>query len=311
MKKFIFKALAFAVASVASCMFYSASAAVEEFDMKVSAFNAVEVGNDFAVTVKKGSAHSVKVILDSQFKSYVQTPVNNGVLSVYLEDKKMTPDQKKLLRSKGEDKPSFKVVITVPAGELNKLTLNADSTLEGFENVENHKIFILTVNDNAVASDMDVKAESVELALSKKGAAKLTVKADKLKLDASGNSSVDLNQDVTESELSMSANSSITLAGKADTMTFTAKATSKSTLSGSADFVYYNVSGTANVDALALKTDDANVVMNSICTLKEAATKSLTISMAAGANLVYANSPAITITGIKLSTVSQYQAESK
>lgn len=307
MKRFVFKALAIAIASVASCVFYIASAAVEEYDMKVSSFNSVEVGNDFALTVKKGAKPSVKVILDPQFKSYVQTPVKEGVLSVYLEEKKLTLDQKKLLRAKGEDKPSFSVVITVPAGELNSIRLKDNSSLEALENVVNAALFSLNVDDNALSKEVSISSGSVELGFARKAEAILNVKADKLVVNAAGNIIVDIKQEVTEADVNLNGNANLTLDSKADTMTITAKTTSKATLKGSADFVYYNVSGTANVDALALTCEDANVVMNSICTLKEAASKSLVISISGGANLTYANSPAITITGIKLSTVQQYQ----
>ena len=71
--------------------------------------------------------------------------------------------------------------------------------------------------------------------------------------------------------------------------------------------MYFNLSGPSSVNAEKLECEDANVAMNSLCQLVEAASKTLTVNLSAGATLKYLNSPQINILNIRVSTMIPYE----
>ena len=90
-------------------------------------------------------------------------------------------------------------------------------------------------------------------------------------------------------------------------MDFSAKGSSKSILNGVVPAVSYQVSGMANVNAVALEAERAQVVMSGLCTLVQSASEELTVDLGTGASLSFQNQPAIRVVQIKNASMLPYE----
>lgn len=290
------------IAAVAAFMFgaTSASAQVKQYNFDLSYFNAIVVEGEFEVTVSQGDAYKASITIEEPFREALNCSVSGQVLKISIDDKKVSKDVKKLYKGKGAVVPVYKAVVTLPE-DLAQVTLNDKSSLTATKDF-NVDSFKATVTDNANLKAITVNSQFATINMSKKGVASINLTTNTLNLDIDGSATLNLNQTSKNIDAKVAGlGSNVTIHGDADKMEFAAKGNSKIILNGTIPFVNYNLSGGVSVNALNLVTEDAVVKMSSVCTLSEAASKSLSVELSGGATLNFDNSPVITIEDIKSS----------
>ena len=108
----------------------SLSAQLTDKDITVSEFNAVNVSDDFEVTVSRGT-YGVRLTVDKELAPYVEVYVRSKVLYISYDEKAVPKEIRKLYRGKGSLTPVFRVVAHTP--ELQAVTLSDNATLTGAE----------------------------------------------------------------------------------------------------------------------------------------------------------------------------------
>ena len=183
----------------------------------------------------------------------------------------------------------------MPSSSLTCLKLNDKASILEIDDVVSAESFKLVMNDNSKIASIACKTGSAELQMNNKASAEIEVDCQTLKLDAK------------EAELNLNSNAGFDFDCDCQSITLVTKTTSKAVLNGRSSYVYFNLSGPSSVNAEKLECEDANVAMNSLCQLVEAASKTLTVNLSAGATLKYLNSPQINILNIRVSTMVPYE----
>lgn len=286
------------------------SAQVKSINVTPGSFTGISVSNDFVLDVTEGEVFSVEILVDDMLKDYVQAAVDQstGILSIYLEDKKITPEVKRYYRSRNADVPVFRANVCMPHGSLRSLELSGNASLRGIEDgTVDPSSFFLAFTGNASAASLSVKAASMSLSFDRKSSGSIDVECENLTLDVLGNSNVSVLVSSMSTALNLASMASLVLDGKTESMTVEAKGSvAKAIFNGEARFVRYVLGGTVNINAVNMKCEEANVEISGMSTLTEAATEKLFITLSGGGRLVFKNSPDIYINSIRNSSVSKY-----
>lgn len=299
------------IAAAAALMLgsFSSFAQVKQYNFDLSYFNAIVCGGEFEVTVGQGDSYQAKITVEEPYREYVTCDVHGQVLTITLDEKKVSKDIKKLYKGKGAVVPVFKAIVTTPE-DISTITLEDKASLTSTKdfNVESFKV---NVSDNANLKAVTVNAQHSTINTDKKGVASINLTTNTLNLNIGGNSTLNLTQASKSIDATVSGFCNFTMHGDSDKMEFNGKGNGKIVINGTIPYVNYNLSGGCNVNAMNIVCEDAIVKMNSVCTLSEAASKSLSVELSGGATLIFDNNPAISITEIKSSNMRRYTSTSK
>lgn len=281
-----------------------APAQVRQKDFDLERFNSIVIGGDFDVTIEEGKDYRVSVTMDRQFKDCLVCAVNGNVLTLTIDEKKLIKDINKFIKSVGNDKPSFSATIFVPES-IGQISLKDQAVLKCDKVIKSESIKI-NVSDNAVLKSATVESRFASINTDMKGSASVIAESEGITVTASGTSNLNLTQNCKTSDITASGFCNIVLDGEVDNLTLNAKGTTRTTVNGKADAAGFNLSGACFVNAHELELNDAAVRMNGLCSLSESASKTLSVDLQAGSSLTFDNHPAISVVGIKLSTVKRY-----
>lgn len=300
-------ALLLAVAAQTS----SLHAQITEYSRELDAFTRIEVSGDFRIEISEQPGYSVSVSVDDALRNYVQTYVDGGVLKIYLDDKKLTPDIRRRYRSRTAAEPVLRASVGMPSS-LRSLTLGDKAVLGGVSGEvfasDSAKFFL---SGDARIDRLGLKgSECVHVVMDRRASAELSAECGSLSLEMGGSSRIRLDMHCDEASLKLSSNSAGVFDCDSGNVSVIAKGTSRSIFNGGASAVQYELSGSADVNAENLKCVDAKVDMSGFCTLTESASGSLFLVMSNGAKLVYKNSPVFFISSIRNSSVIRYLDES-
>lgn len=286
----------------------TAFARLAEIKSGLAPFSEISVSNDFELYVEKADSFAVEIVVDEMLKDYVQAAVSEGVLSIYLEEKKITADVKKYYRSRNAPTPVFRATAYVPSS-IGRISMSGASVLVRLGEVLDTARVSIALSDEASARDVSVRSREVRLAMGKRSEARLDVECGNLEFVADGPVDAAISHKTTSTSLDLSSSASLVLNGQTERLSVAAKGTCRAILNGSAEFTGYNLSGSASVNAVNLQCGEANVEMSSISTLTQSATEKLFLTLRGGAKLTYKNSPDIYINGIRNSSVLRYNEE--
>lgn len=275
-------------------------------DFALKSFSAIEVSDDFDVTVIKGSDYYLELTVDEALKDYVHHTIKNSTLIIDLDDKKVPNDIKKMFKGKAGNNAIYRAIITMP-GDLKSVKLNDKASLLVNQDIMSEGAVSVELKDNSTLRSMVVKATNVSINLEKKATATLNVTCDQLAVETSGSSNLTLSQTSKNLDIKSSGNSNLTVKGETGELDYQVKGTTKATISGKGQSATFNCAGSSNTNAVDFDLNEAVVEMNSICTLTEAACEKLSVSLSGGANLIFANAPVLDIKGIKSSSMSHYE----
>ena len=305
MKKIAF----FATLALLLCSAGQASAQIRQKDYEMEKFNSIVIGGDFDVTVEDGKDYLVSINMDRQFNDCIVCSVDGSVLTLTIDEKKLLKDIDKFFKTVGKDKPSFSATVYVP-GSLEQITLEDQAVLKCTKVIEGESVRI-NVTDNAVLKSASIDSRFANINTDMKGNASVIATADGITVTSAGTSNLNLTQNCKTSDITASGFCNIVLDGEVDNLTLNAKGTTRTTVNGKADAAGFNLSGACFVNAHELELNDAAVRMNGLCSLSESASKTLSVDLQAGSSLTFDNHPAISVVGIKLSTVKKYTENEK
>lgn len=280
------------------------SAQDKQFNFNLSAFNAIVVGGDFDVTVEHGDSYKAMVTVGEQYQEFVICEVHGQILTISIDDRKITNDIKNLFKSKGAATPVFKVTVSTPEN-ISSITLKDKASLTSTKDfsVESFKA---AVGDNANLKEVNVNSKFAAISTEKRGTLSLNITTGSLNVNASGTSTMNITQSSNSIDANVSGFCNLSLQGDSGKLTFVGKGNSKAEIKGSIPFADYNIGGSCNVNALNLICDEAVVRMNGICTLSESASKALKVDISGGSTLVFDNTPVWEIEDVKASTLRRY-----
>ncbi len=291
-------------------MFSALGAAAQTVHQEVSPgpFTGVAVSGDFELSLVSGETYGLTMDVSEEFAEFVSTEVVDSVLVIKVEDKKELSDIWKSFRGKNAPSPVFRASVSSPAA-LNSISIAGNGSLKALEAVCDTVSVAFTVKDNASVGTVSVASSKVELNLSKKSSGEFRLDCDTLKVISGGSSECTLRcSAASQVEMELSSNASVVFAGECEHISVAAKGTSKAIFNGTAPYAVYNLSGSADVNALNIKVKEANITMSGICSLMQGASDWIFLNLSNGATLTYSGTPQIHIGNIKNSSVQRYEA---
>ena len=181
----------------------SLSAQLTDKDITVSEFNAVNVSDDFEVTVSRGT-YGVRLTVDKELAPYVEVYVRSKVLYISYDEKAVPKELRKQYRGKGALTPVFRVVAYTP--ELQAVTLSDNATLTGVEEFTAGE-FELTTAGKSQVKNLSISATSARISMKKNAVATLNLKTDR-GVEVNTDNSANLKLTFTGRELALTADGS-------------------------------------------------------------------------------------------------------
>ena len=301
----------------------SLSAQLTDKDITVSEFNAVNVSDDFEVTVSRGT-YGVRLTVDKELAPYVEVYVRSKVLYISYDEKAVPKELKKQYRGKGALTPVFRVVAYTP--ELQAVTLSDNATLTGVEEFTAGE-FELTMAGKSQVKNLSISATSARISMKKNAVATLNLKTDRgvevntdnsanlkltftgreLALTADGSSVIVADGGSTRSlNLSTGGSSQVSVISDTEKVEVTAEGSSKLTLTGKALEMEVKGSRSSVVDAFAMPMEEVEANLSNSSTVTVSVSKKVSVNLVGGSSLFYSGSPVFEIEKIVKSTLAPY-----
>lgn len=281
-----------------------AFAATQQYDRNVSKFSAIDISGPFSVSLVRGSESRVLLSVEEDYIDYVICNVKSSVLSIGLDERKVPSEVKKKFRGRGTPDPVFSAVIYVP-DLIQTLTMSGKAVLREAAEVFDKSGVSFTLEGNCELKHLSVDTQNFSLAMQNKAAADISVSCRESHVETGNAASLKYEEESENSSFSLSGNCKLSVSSKTKLMNIASKGNCSMKLSGSGDKAVYNISGTSEVDASGFEVPDAEVTMQSVCKLTQAAYKSLTVNLSGGSSLYFAGEPSVTIENIKSATMSR------
>ena len=301
----------------------SLSAQLTDKDITVSEFNAVNVSDDFEVTVSRGT-YGVRLTVDKELAPYVEVYVRSKVLYISYDEKAVPKELKKQYRGKGALTPVFRVVAYTP--ELQAVTLSDNATLTGVEEFTAGE-FELTMAGKSQVKNLSISATSARISMKKNAVATQNLKTDRgvevntdnsanlkltftgreLALTADGSSVIVADGGSTRSlNLSTGGSSQVSVISDTEKVEVTAEGSSKLTLTGKALEMEVKGSRSSVVDAFAMPMEEVEANLSNSSTVTVSVSKKVSVNLVGGSSLFYSGSPVFEIEKIVKSTLAPY-----
>ena len=325
MKKLIDKVLLVVICTIASVSLASAQSYVpnsllEEKILPVGEFDAINVAQDFEVSLIKGS-YSAKLVCDKLIAPYVQVYVRSKTLFVVYDEKSVPKEIKN--QYKGKSKPDPILRVTVYAPQLNGISLADKTTLVATDEFDGN-FFTLTLADNAQVNNLTVRSKAATVNMDKNSQAVLKLEVDEtMDISAKGNAKLKLIGMAESLQVNAAGNAELTMAVIGKTSDINAGGSAKASLSQSPDSLSVKLGGSANLrlngqaPTLTLTTEKNSVldatdfpVKNLKATMRGNSKADvrveevLGVSLTGGSSLFYSGTPVIQIEKIVKSTLA-------
>ena len=300
----------------------SMSAPVLDKDIVVSEFNALNVSDDFEVTVARG-AYGVHLTVDKELAPYVDVYVRSRTLYIAFDEKAVPKDLRKLYRGRNGLTAVFRVEVYTP--ELQGVTLSDYATLTAVEEFVANDFELVTAGKSQV-KNLTVTAVSAKVYMKKNAVAVMTLRTergvdvtteDKSNLDlnfsgntltvaSAGSSMITAEGPCTTMNVNTAGSSQVDISSETEVLDIVAEGNSTLKLSGSAFEMKVKGSRNATVDAVAmpLETVEADLANSSYLTVD--ASQLIHANLVGGSSLYFAGTPAIEIEKIIKSTLAPY-----
>ena len=300
----------------------SLSAQLTDKDIMVSEFNALNVSDDFDVTISRGT-YGVRLTVDKDLAPYVEVYVRSKVLYVSYDEKAVPKEIRKLYRGKGSLTPVFRIVAYTP--ELQAVTLSDNATLIGVEEFTTSD-FELTAAGKSQVKNLTVSAASAKISLKKNAVATLNVKTDRgvevntdngsnlkltftgreLALTADGSSVVVADGPTKSLNITTGGSSQVSVTSDTEKVDLTTEGSSKLTLTGKATELKVKGSRSSVVDAFAMPLETVEANLSNSSTVTVTVSKSVYANLVGGSALFYSGTPEFKIEKIVRSTLAPY-----
>ena len=317
--------IAFAVAALVAPQRSAAqilSPLVMDKDIALTEFNALNVSDDFEVTLTRG-AYGAHLTVDKELAPYVEVYVRSRTLFINFDEKAVPKDLRKLYRASTALLARFRVIVYAP--DITTVSLSDYAILTGTEEFVSTD-FELAAAGKSQVKNLSITAATAKTSLKKNAAANMVVRADRgIEVSTDNNSTLDLSYDAenltllsagssvvnadgpcVNLNLTTAGSSQVKISSETEAVEITAEGSSFVTLNGKAYDLKVQGARNASVDALAmpLETVDASLANNASVLVD--ASKSIHVNLVGGSALYYTGNPAIEIEKIIKSTLAPY-----
>jgi hypothetical protein len=224
----------------------------------VSGFSAIEASSVFNITVNKSATESLVIEADENIMPYVRAEVKNGVLKLYLDNRKEI--NVKILKA------------TIGIKELRKIKLSGACKL---------------------TSDDVFNIQSFNIQLSGACNLKLNIKSEELKLGTSGACNLDLVVETQVAKFDASGASSLQLQLKAEKAVFDMSGACKADIKGKVDKADFGLSGACSVKAEDLLCKVVSVESSGASKLELNVSERLNVNCSGTSNISYRGRPIV------------------
>ena len=270
------------------------------------AFDRIALGGDFALELRYGKQYDVQVDVEELFADYVLLGVEDGNLTIAVDDRRVPGDVRRLFRNREASQPVFRVSVTMPE-TLSYLRLSDNASLASADDlVFDPDEFGLRATDNARTAAFTMRSGRVSLDMDKKSEVQVRSESDTVFVRLAGNAGLTLAQRAKRTVVNSVANASVQLEGETGELDVQMRGTSKAILNGRAERVSFDMANSTNANALSMECREAHAAMNGICTLSLSVTDDLSVDMSHGASLYFLNEPDVHVRYIKNSSLMPY-----
>lgn len=300
----------------------AASAQTKEISREQPEFTAINVANDFDVTLCQGDMYQVTLTVDEALSPYVYAEVKGKTLNIYFDEKNVAKEVKQKYK-KEKLTPIFHAVVTMPVLEsvtiANNVVLNSTTPFECPERFE------LTVTDKAQIKLLTVNARSANLVLMKEASAvlnvtsvyaidistedkanlRITTNTEELVVNALGSSRVDITNVCSKLTIGSKGSSQVFVSGPCKNAAITAEGSTKISVSGKGQNLSVKASKNSNVDAYGLEVEDSSLEMSGSSVVNINASGTVELSLTGG-KLTFGGSPIFRIVKISKASVTPY-----
>jgi len=300
----------------------SAQSATKEITRECPEFTAINVANDFDVTLCQGDAYQLVLTVDEDLSPYVFAEVKGKTLTISFDEKNVAKEIKQKYK-KEKITPIFHAIITMPV--LESITLSNNVVLNTTTPFECPDKFELTVTDKAQVKNLAVSAMSANLVFLKEAKAvinlntnysaevstedksdiRLTTFCGELVVNSVGSSRVSVTNTSSKINVATKGSSQVSVSGSCTAAVVNAEGSSKLTLSGKGSSLNLKAAKSANVDAYGLEVESASIDMAGSANVNINASDNVELSLTGG-KLTFGGSPLFKIAKISKATVTPY-----
>ena len=299
------KKLMMTLLSVSLLFSTGAGAATQQYSRQLKPFSDLVVSDDFVVSLVRGTDYRALLSVEEAYADYITCSVSDGVLTIALDERKVPVDVKRQFRGKGTPDPVFSAVVYVPE-LLKSVSLSEKAVLRDTEDLFDKASVSFELSGNATVKPITVSSLDVKIKMQQKSTADFKVLSCKrLTVETMNSSSLIIDENSEDASYSLQGTSKITAKSHTSRIGVRTKANCTMSLYGSGDSAVFDINGTSEVDASSFEVPDAIISMSSVCLLKEAAYRSLSLNLNGGCTLMFANDPSVTIESIKSATVTR------
>lgn len=302
----------------------SAQAQTKEVTHDFDEFTAIDIAQDFDVTLNQGDAYNITLTVDEVLSPYLSVHMQGKTLFVSFESKSVPKDVQKLYKGAKAPKPMFHAVITMPT--VDAITLADNVVLNSATPFECPDKFELNLRDKAQVKLLTVSARSANLVLQKNTSAvmnvntentlevstdgsaviRLTSSAGELVANAAGSSKINVTSVAGKLNLSSVGSSQVNVAGPCSGAAIvTADGSSKVSLSGSGESLTVKGSKSSSIDAYGLEVNVSSVELSGNSNLSVNAAERIDVNLTGG-KLSFGGSPSFKVIKVSKATITAY-----
>ena len=278
------------VAFWAAFMSYESFADDVKKNIDFSSFTSLKSEVSCEITLEESDNYSATVTCDSMFADYLALYVKNNTLLVEFNQKDLSPEAKKIWKSKDARIPQFHIVLRAP--KLVDITIAGDTQFKALNEIVSQESFKISISGRAKASGITIKTKNADISVSKNGYADLTVKADAVNAESANGSTLNMNIESEKASLAM-GNSA------------------KCCITGSSQKFKLHSNGFSSLNALEAMFAEIAVVMENSSSAVFNTSGPLSVDMKGSSRLSFKGSPDFEIVKVISSTIEPYKEESK
>lgn len=283
----------------------------KEKESEMKPFSAIEVSDEFSLTLRKGEDYVLKTIVDGRLEPYVIARVKDGVLYLGIERKKIAPEVKKDLRTAHSKGVVIKAEVTVPF--VNSLEVSEDAVVECVDVIETDS-FILKAADKASVENLTLICSNAEVNVSKSASVDMEINASSLmQFKSSGSSKSYLKHTGDSLAIASTGSSEIeVIVDSKGIMVDNSGMSNVKLLSGKVGNLKVTASGSAKFNSADLPVASAYMIQSGSSKSIVNVTDTLKVNLVGNSTLEFMNNPYIDLERVVSSTLTRYnEASSK
>ena len=322
MRKLTFALVALLALAPGCLLAQSQTAQLSDKEIAVSEFNALNVSDDFEVTLSRGP-YGVRLTVDKELAPYVEVYVKAKTLYLSYDEKSVPKELKKLYKGRNGLNPVFRVVAYTP--ELRAVSLADNASFIGVEEFVSPD-FELTAVGKSQVKNLSVSATSAKVFLKKNATATLSIRCQRdvdvstddhanvkltttchaLTINSEGSSVVVASGSCQDLNSASSGSSQVTVSSDMETVNLTTEGSSKVVLTGKAVSMKVKGSRSSTVDAYSMPIEEIEADLSGSASVTVNVEKKAEVTLVGGSALYYSGNPQFTINKIVKSTLAPY-----